>query len=120
MTAEERIRSLHTRMDALRRMRERRKTGLTGAACAAVALCLVCLIFDGGAAHGGGAAGLYSGAMLFENAGGYVLAAIAAFMAGVVITAAILKKIKPDSRGDKNESLKNGEEDHHETKDEDR
>ena len=120
MTAEDRVRTLHTRMDALGRMRERRKTVLAGAASAALALCLVCLIFDGGAAHGGGAAGLYSGAMLFENAGGYVLAAIAAFMAGVVITAAILKKRGPDPRGDKNGYLKHGEEDHHGTENEDR
>ena len=32
--------------------------------------------------------------MLFENAGGYVLAAIIAFMAGVLITAAIIRKRK--------------------------
>ena len=95
MTTKERVESLHARMDALRRVRERRKTGLTGAACAVLLLCLVWLIFDGGTAHRGGSAGLYSGAtMLFENAGGYVLAAIIAFMAGVLITAALLKKKK--------------------------
>ena len=93
MTTKERVDSLHARMDALRRVRERRKTGLTDAACAVLALCLVWLIFDGGAAHSGGVAGTYSGAMmLFENAGGYILAAIIAFMAGVLITALLIKK----------------------------
>ena len=55
-------------------------------------LCCARLIFDGGAAHSGGVAGTYSGAMmLFENAGGYILAAIIAFMAGVLITALLIK-----------------------------
>lgn len=37
--------------------------------------------------------GPYSGAtMLFENAGGYMLLAVAAFMTGVVVTAALIKK----------------------------
>ncbi|MBR0087058.1 MAG: hypothetical protein IJL98_04885 [Lachnospiraceae bacterium] len=95
MTTEERVKSLHARMDALKRRREKRKTGLTGAACAVLTLCLVWLIFDGGAAHAGGPAGLYSGAtMLLENAGGYVLAAVAAFTAGVVITVLLIKKTR--------------------------
>ena len=119
MTAEERVESLHARMDAMRRARERRKTGLIGAAGAVLAACLVWLIFDGGAAHRGGSADLYSGAtMLFENAGGYVLAAIIAFMAGVVITAAVIRKRKNEAKqfSEKIVSEGHGEEENHDGK----
>lgn len=86
MTAEERIASLHARMDALRERRERKKTAALGAGCGLLTVCLVLLIFGQGTA-GGGTANLYSGAvMLFENAGGYVLLAVAAFMVGVIVT----------------------------------
>ena len=93
MTSEERIASLHTRMDALRERKERRTTAGLGAGCAALAVCLVWLICSEGTGGSGGTAGLYSGAtMLFENAGGYVAIAVAAFMIGAVITAVLLKK----------------------------
>ncbi len=56
-------------------------------------LCCARPIFDGRAAHSGGVTDTYSGAMmLFKNAGGYILAAIIAFMAGVLITALLIKK----------------------------
>ena len=93
MTNEERIRSLHARTAALRRARERRKTGAAGVSCAVLAICLLFMIFSGGGGmHAGGAAGLFSGAtMLFEGAGPYVLIAIIAFMAGTVITALCIR-----------------------------
>lgn len=87
MTAEERVASLHARMDALREKRERRKTAALGASCAALAAGLVLLIFSEGTGGPGGTASLYSGAtILSENAGGYVPLAVAAFIAGVIIT----------------------------------
>ena len=92
-TPEERVLAVHARMDALRRARERRKTGILGMGSALLALCLLLVIGAAGALHPGGTAGLYSGAvMLFENAGGYVLVAVLAFMAGVVITVALLRR----------------------------
>jgi len=92
MTPEERVGSLHTRMNELKRVRERRKTAILGALSLVLAVCL-CIAVFGGAAHSGGAAGEYSGAtILFENAGGYVLAAVLAFMAGAGITALIIRK----------------------------
>ena len=85
MTAEERVAALHTRMAALRERRERRKTAALSAGCAGLTVCLAALIF--GRSHPGGTAGAYTGAtMLFEDAGGYVLAAVLAFMLGVIIT----------------------------------
>ena len=98
MTNEERIRSLHMRMDALRRVRERRKTGAIGAAGVVLTICLILLVFSDGGLHPGGAAGLYSGAtMLFEGAGAYVLIAIIAFMAGVIVTVAIIRHRKKEA-----------------------
>ena len=95
MTAEERVAALHARMDALRRVRERRKTGAIGVASLVLTICLILLVVSGGGQHPGGAAGLYSGAtMLFEDAGSYVLIAIIAFMIGVVVTAALMRNRK--------------------------
>lgn len=89
-TDEERVASLHARMAARRRMREKQKTGALGAACAVLTLCLFLVICSGGMLHSGGTAGMYSGAlMLFENAGAYILLAVIAFMAGVVVTVVI-------------------------------
>lgn len=85
MTAGERVAALHLRMAALRERRERRKTAALGAGCAGLTVCLAALIFGG--SHTGGTAGAYTGAtMLFEDAGGYVLAAVLAFMLGVIVT----------------------------------
>ncbi|MBR0139380.1 MAG: hypothetical protein IJM17_03730 [Firmicutes bacterium] len=95
MKAEERVTALHEKMDAMRRRKEIRKTRIIGAANASLAACLVFLIFGGGTAHFGGTAGMYSGAtMLFENAGGYVLLAVGAFMAGVIATVLIKRSQK--------------------------
>ena len=92
MTSEEKICSLHERMNAYSRKRESRTTTLFGAASAALALCLIFLVFAGSEILLGEAGGMYSGAtMLFENAGGYVLLAICSFMVGVVVTVLCLK-----------------------------
>ncbi len=99
MTKEERIQALHARVAALERQRERRKTGAVGAAGAVLTVCLLFMVFGGGGTHPGGAAGLYSGAtMLFEGAGPYVLIAVVAFMAGVIVTVALIKNRKKENR----------------------
>ncbi len=100
MRAEERVAALHMKMDARRRAKERRKTGAIGAAASALAACLFLLVFSGGRAHSGGIAGMYSGAtMLFEDAGGYVLLALGAFMAGVIVTAVLQRHRKKGQDG---------------------
>ena len=92
MTSEERVDALHARMKELKHAREQRKTAAIGALSFVLAVCLGFAVF-GGAVHSGGAAGEYSGAtILFENAGGYVLAAVLAFMAGAGIAALIIRK----------------------------
>ncbi|MGI5875111.1 MAG: hypothetical protein ACOX8R_10740 [Bacillota bacterium] len=99
MTKEEQIQALHARVAVLERQRERRKTGAVGAAGAVLTVCLLFMVFGGGGTHPGGAAGLYSGAtMLFEGAGPYVLIAVVAFMAGVIVTVALIKNRKKENR----------------------
>jgi len=102
MTNEDRIRVLHTRVAAMRRARERRKTGAIGAASAALTMCLLFIILGDREISPGGMAGLYCGSsMLFEGAGPYVLIAIIAFMAGVVITVLLKRQ---QGRHDQNKS----------------
>ena len=98
MTREEKISSLHERMEAYTRMRESRKTTLLGAASAVLAICLIFIVFVGGGTQLGEAGGMYSGAtMLFENAGGYVLLAIGSFMVGVIVTVLCIRYRKKKS-----------------------
>ena len=92
-TPEERTRAVYARAEELTRARERRKTGFLGAGGVLLALCLVLVISAAGMPHLGGTATMYGGAtLLYENAGGYVLVAVLAFMAGAIITAILMKK----------------------------
>jgi len=89
----ERIIFLHERMGVLMQRQEQREVRTLGAASAILAVCLFLVVFNAGVSLLGGAAGMYSGAtMLFEGVGGYVLAAVIAFMAGVVVTVTIIRK----------------------------
>ena len=97
-TNEERIQALHARVTALQHQRERRKTCAIGAASAVLTACLLFMVFGGEEMHPGGAVGLYSGAtMLFEGAGPYVLIAIVAFMAGVIVTVALIRSRRKET-----------------------
>ena len=93
MTTQERIESLHKRMDAMKAVRERRKTSALGAAGVMLTLCLILLVFGKGGMRFNGAGGTYGGtSMLLEGAGGYVLVAVVAFFAGVVITIVLRRR----------------------------
>ena len=97
MTTEEKIINLHNKMNVLRLKQEKQKTAVFGAGSVILAVCVVMLILN--ASEGGngssGTASLYSGAtMLYENAGGYVTAAIFAFMVGVIVTVICIKQRK--------------------------
>lgn len=88
MTENELVEALHTRMAARRQNKERRKTAALGVGCAGLTVFLLAIIFGQGMImHEGRTVSLYSGAMmLVENAGGYVLVALASFMLGVCVT----------------------------------
>ena len=75
------------RTQALRKKREKRVNAALSALCGTLCVCLAGLfrIFtDGGGA--GYVPGLYGSALLYGDAGGYVLAGVIAFMAGVIVT----------------------------------
>ena len=104
-----RVDSLHSRMRTLRRKQSARRLTALGSVCAVLAVVLVFLIAGEGKGHSAALPGLYAGAsMLFENAGGYILAAILAFTAGVIITVIILRKRFADKKSkEKAEEEKN-------------
>ena len=97
MTAEERVSVLHARMASLQRRREIQRITALSAANAVLCLCLIVLVFGFGGTHPGRTAEMYSGAMmLYENAGPYVMVALIAFMAGVVISVILLRGRKQE------------------------
>lgn len=86
MNSEERIKELHKRMAKRHRNKIERQTFMYGASSTILCICLILAILTDGN-HAGTIAVTYSGAsMLFDNAGGYVLTALAAFLLGVIIT----------------------------------
>ena len=98
MTNEERIQALHARTAVLQRKRERHKTGAIGAFCLAQTVCLISMIFRSGGVHSCGVPDLYSGSiLLFDGAGPYVLIAISAFMAGVIVAVVLIRNGKKKS-----------------------
>ena len=111
-TASERVSAMHERAQRMRREREKAGLAAFGTANGALFLGLCALIFGTGRGHGGVSPGAFTGAaMLFDNAGGYVLVALIAFAAGTAITAGILryrKKHSPDGGNSKDETLEGG------------
>ena len=103
-TAEERLESLHERMEDRRHKRELRKTGLIGICSTFMAILLVLSIL-GGATHNGGTAGMFSGStMLFDSAGGYVLVAVVAFMLGATIVVLLIRRKNKKGLMEENEN----------------
>ena len=89
----ERIQKMHERARELKRRRD--KMIITASAVLSACLCLILIgvIAISSAPSGGYTGNPYAGASLLDSsvAGGYVLTAILAFMAGVIITVAIRK-----------------------------
>lgn len=94
-TAEERLALLHRRAAALRRKRDRRALRSWGAATAGLLAALIGLtVLLDPVAHGLGQSGSTGATLLSEGAGGYVLVGVIAFMAGVALTAALIRRGK--------------------------
>lgn len=88
-TTEELILAVHARAVALRR----RRIASAGAASGVLAVALMALIGRlGGLAHRPAPEGYAGASMLSDSAGGYVLAAVLAFMLGVIVTVAYIRK----------------------------
>ena len=100
MTKEERIYKLHKKMAERKRKKEDFRTAVYGVCSLFLFAGLLILTGSTGLTHQGTTAGLYSGAtLLFQNTGGYVLTALIAFMAGVVVTI-MLKIMKENNAGE--------------------
>lgn len=103
----ERVRQVRLRTGKLHRKRENRRLGGLGLLCAVLALSLIGVIDTvTGGAQGGMVPGVYGAMLLFEDAGGYVLAAVLSFAAAVVITVLCIRyraKTEKDNQEDKKE-----------------
>ena len=90
MKNEDKLALIHKRAHQLRHRRDGTRLWLHGGACTALVAVLVFLIGGTGAAAETDT--LFTGASLLDaNVGGYVITAIAAFMAGTFITAVLIK-----------------------------
>jgi len=98
---EERAELILLRSSALRRRRKRRAdAGLAAASgmLAALLIGIFRLLGDGGVSR---ATGFYGSALLYSDAGGYVLAGVAAFVLGAAVTAVCIRyreKRKDDTK----------------------
>ena len=91
-TKEERIHQLHKRACEIRKKEEKiRITGLGGLSTVLLVLLVTCVIRMSEAFHSTMGVSLQGASLLRDSAGGYVMAAVIAFFAGVIITAVILK-----------------------------
>lgn len=88
----ERVRRMRLRAGELHRKRENRLLGALTSLCALLAVSLIGAVGTmTGGGHGGTVPGLYGTMLLYEDAGGYVLAAVLSFAAAVVITVLCIK-----------------------------
>ncbi len=89
-TKEKRQLLLHRRAKKLQKSMLRRQLAVISAVTAALSICLCMLILSAGMQSPVGTGNSYTGAsLLLDDTGGYVLVAVIAFMAGVIITTVI-------------------------------
>ena len=98
-TVDERTQRVMKRANALRRRSNRRiTTALTGASvCLVVILGFLIVTLDG--SHAFDSTGLAGAMLLPEGAGGYVLIAVVAFAAAVVLTAVLMRRREQPGQG---------------------
>ena len=95
----ERLALMHRRAAKLKRRRDRTLLHAWGGTAGALAVCLLCMMVAFYHGHGLSAETASGASMLSENAGGYVLVGVLAFMSGVVIT--VILKHRQKSEKDK-------------------
>ena len=89
-TADEMVLAVHERMAVLRQKQEKRQITTASAGCAVLGIAVLMLIARFGGTRHAVLPTEYSGAsLLADDIGGYILVALAAFMAGAAITALI-------------------------------
>ena len=110
-TDQERLSLLYCRADELRKRRNRIQLRAWCGISTSLLACLVCLTaWFSGSRHSITADMDTASSLLSANAGGYVLVAVAAFMAGVIVTTAIIWKRKRTKDFPGNNEEKTGEE----------
>ena len=104
-TQEEMRLAVHNRMKELQRRRDNRRIAVAGSGCAALVIALVALIARFGGLRHEVLSSEYAGAsLLADDVGGYVLVALAAFMAGAAIVAFLrARSRKQEKETDKEE-----------------
>ncbi len=88
----DRVRQLHMRAEQIRQQDYKRKTAGLGSLCVGIfAMLLLCMILASSPLQNTMNIEVQGSSLLSESAGGYVLAAVVAFFAGVIITAVIFR-----------------------------
>ena len=106
----ERVGRVRLRAGQLRRKKENRLLGGLSSLCAVLAFSLIGSIAAmTGGAQGGMVSGLYGAMLLFEDAGGYVLAAVLSFAAAVVITVLCIHSREKTKKNKNNDNAKENE-----------
>ena len=91
-SAEERLTRMHERAAAIKKQEDRNRLRILGSLSAGLMVCLVVAMQQLQSMHHGIFASQSTGSSLLDDsAGGYVLAAVIAFIAGVAITAVIFR-----------------------------
>ncbi len=100
---EEALKEILKRSDKVVKKRNERTKAYLGGACAVLFAALVAAIalMPGGISTDGTGETVYGAFLLGREAGGYVLAALVAFLLGIGITLYVIKKRKPDKRSGK-------------------
>jgi len=92
-TDQERILLMHRRAEELHRQTERRKMRYLSVSCVVLCVCLTGLtMMFSGIGHGMMTGTATATSLLEDSAGGYVLAAVLAFTAGVLITVILMRR----------------------------
>ncbi len=98
-TQEEMRLAVHNRMKELQRRRDNRLIAVAGSSCATLMVALVALIARFGGLRHEVLSSEYAGAsLLADDVGGYVLVALAAFMAGAAIVAFLRARSKKQDK----------------------
>ena len=89
---EERLTKMHRRAAEIKRKEDRSRLRVLGSLSGGLVACLVIAVHQFGSMHHEMLTGQSTGSSLLDaSAGGYVLAAVGAFIAGVIITTVIYK-----------------------------
>ena len=101
-TTDEMIHAVHERVTVIRRRQENRRIAIAGSGCTMLFFLLSFLVISRGGVQHQIQSSEYSGAsLLADDVGGYVLVALAAFMAGAAIVA-VLRTKRRNGRKDNN------------------